>query len=166
MRFPRAPLTVRRVLVAVAWIAVLLAVSGPILRRWDYCLKMAASHAEAEARARAAMRSHRSAIGAAPRHAELRSTYQRVAPAPGNRSRTIRSFLIRRVAAPVRSLTTRVQPTSAPTNDQRTGDGEDRDPPRQRHARRCRGYNHGDPGVPRGHVTFRQRCSGRKGLSP
>jgi hypothetical protein len=82
MRFPRVRFTVRRVLVAVAWIAILLAVTGPLLRRRDYCLRMAARHAEAEARARAAMRSQRSAIGAAPRHAELRSKYQRVAARP------------------------------------------------------------------------------------
>jgi hypothetical protein len=81
MRFPRVRFTVRRVLVAVACIAVLLAVTRPLLRRRDYCLRMAANHAEAEAHL-AAMRSLRSAINAAPRHAELRSKYQRVAARP------------------------------------------------------------------------------------
>ena len=63
MRFRRVRFTVRRVLVAVVWIAVLLAVTGPLLRRRDYCLRMAARPAEAEARARAAMRSHRARAG-------------------------------------------------------------------------------------------------------
>jgi hypothetical protein len=82
MRFSRVRFTVRRVLVAVAWIAVLLAVTGPFLRQRDYCLRMAARHAEAEASERAAMWNQRSAIHAALLHTKLRLEYQRIASRP------------------------------------------------------------------------------------
>ena len=86
MRFPRVRFTVRQVLVAVALLAVLLAV---VIRRRDYCLRMAARHAQQEARERAdswSTRSARSALNArmavAARHAELSSRYRRVASRP------------------------------------------------------------------------------------
>src|SRR4051812_48925187 len=85
MRLPRGRFTVRQVMVVVTLIAVLLAV---VIRRRDYCLRMAARHTQEAASARAELRSARTALAArmalevASRHAELRSRYQRVASRP------------------------------------------------------------------------------------
>ena len=88
MRVPRVRFTVRRVLLTVAWMAVLLAVIVPLLRRRDYCLRMTARHAQNETQARSDSQSARAigeallALEAAHLHTEVRSKYQRVASRP------------------------------------------------------------------------------------
>jgi hypothetical protein len=77
--------TVRQMMVAVTLVAVLL---GVVIRRRDYCLRMAARHAQEEARVRFDRQSARSrlvllsAFAIEERHAALRSAYQRVAARP------------------------------------------------------------------------------------
>src|SRR5262245_9444994 len=85
MRFPRLRFTLRQVMVAVTLVAVLLAAG---IRRRDYCLRMAARHAQDEARGRAVLRSARAiatallAANVVDNHAELRSRYQWAASRP------------------------------------------------------------------------------------
>jgi hypothetical protein len=77
--------TVRQMMVAVALVAILL---GVVIRRWNYCLRMAAWHAQEEARVQFDRQSARSrlvlfsAFFIEERHAALRSAYQRVAARP------------------------------------------------------------------------------------
>ena len=85
MRLPRVRFTVRQVMVAMTLAAVMLAV---VIRRRDHCSRMAARHAQEEARARSDYQSARAigpvllALEIAHRHAELRSKYQRAASRP------------------------------------------------------------------------------------
>jgi type II secretory pathway component PulJ len=85
MRLPRVRFTVRRMMVAVTLVAILLAV---VIRRRDYCLRMAARYAQEEARTRSDLQSARAlgpamlAVHVAAQHGELRRRYQRAASRP------------------------------------------------------------------------------------
>src|SRR4051812_31590545 len=86
MRPLRVRFTIRQAMVALTLVAVLLAV---VIRRRDYCLRMAARHAQQESRERADSRLTRSVSSAltarmavAARHAELSSRYRRVVTRP------------------------------------------------------------------------------------